>query len=262
MTNLEQLFADELEVFRSEAEAGAQYFYTYLTFNALLADNENYLKAVNRTPRFWKTVVSALQVSFFMVLGRIFDQDQRKSNHNVDMLLGLAQRHPEIFSKSALAARKRKDSRNADEWLDEYLKGVYEPTIEDFRRLRKHIRKYRRIYEHAYRDIRHKFYAHKGVAEEARIRELFDKTKVRELESLFVFLLKLHASLWQLFHNGRKPILRPIPYAVKRIMQRRVSPWQSRSIQEHVVEETTEFLLSFAGKAQQRATADVAKRRR
>ena len=86
--------------------------------------------------------MGSLQTSFFMVLGRIFDQD---SKHNIDKLVKTAQENREIFSKGALAKRKTEQSNNADEWIDDYLKSVYEPTAKDFRELRKKVKEFREV---------------------------------------------------------------------------------------------------------------------
>ena len=96
MTNPEKIFQRELEIFRTEAQSGIQFFYTYLASNSIIGDDQKALKTVNETPLFWRTNIGALQTAFFMVLGRIFDQ---KSKHNIDTLLRIAHNHISIFSK-------------------------------------------------------------------------------------------------------------------------------------------------------------------
>jgi len=156
MKEREDIFRHELEVFRTEAESAIQFFYAYHSIHAFLADNDKALQIVNKAPLFWRTNVGALQTSFFIVLGRVFDQN---SNHNIGRLLKTSQNNADFFSKEALEGRKRKDSKNADEWIDDYMKDAYEPTVSDFRRLRKYVSKYRKIYVNEYRDIRRKIYA-------------------------------------------------------------------------------------------------------
>ena len=162
MSDPEQLFNEELEIFRTEAQAGAQFLYSYLAFTATVGKNRKALSLINRTPLFWKTIAAALQTSFFIVLGRIFDQ---KSVHNIDRLLKIAQDNINIFSKATLVSRKKQANANADE---EYFKNSYEPTKHDFRNLRKKVKDYRKIYENNYRDIRSQFYAHQGDSRSSR----------------------------------------------------------------------------------------------
>src|SRR3989304_1813297 len=132
MTDPGRVFIKELEIFRREAQEGAQFLYAYLAIKAILARDKRALHVVNKTPLFWKTILGALQTAYFIVLGRVFDQ---KSNHNIDRLLKIAQSNIGIFSKAALAERKRERSSNANEWLGDYLRNVYEPTNASFRLL-------------------------------------------------------------------------------------------------------------------------------
>jgi hypothetical protein len=258
MINPEQQFVRELEVFRTEVQSGTQFLYGYLAFNSILSEKKKVLNAINKTPLFWNTTMGALQTAFFIVLGRIFDQ---RSTHNIDRLLKLAQDNIGIFSKEALANRKRRDSSNADEWLDDYLKTSYEPTSKDFHALRKKIKDYRKIYEANYRDIRHMIYAHKEVSDAEEVQKLFSKTNIRELQRVFVFVNALYEALWQSLYNGRKPVLRPMRYSVKRMVRDRKPEWQSQSIQERMVGEIDDFLKVLDSNAQQGAKPGCAKKR-
>lgn len=246
MTNVEKKFIHELEVFRTEAVSGTQFFYAYLTIESVIRENRDALKSVNETPLFWKTNINALQIAAFITLGRIFD---KSSTHNITNLLNLAKNHKEIFSKQALAERKSKNSSNADEWLPQYLKKVHEPTNQDFQRLEKHIKKYRGIYDQNYRKIRNKIFAHKELSEEHQVEKLFKRTKIRELESIFVFLNKLHEALWELLYNGRKPILKPMPYSLRSIKQKKFPKWKRKTVQQMIVGETQKFFSSMINKA-------------
>lgn len=260
MTDPEQSFINELEIFRTEAQAGAQFLYANLAINAILGKNKRALNAVNRTPLFWKINMGALQTSFFIVLGRIFDQN---SNHNIDKLLRIAQNNNiGIFSKAALAGRKRRESHDADKWLPEYLKDVYEPTNADFTRLRREVANYRKIYERNYRDIRRKIFAHKEVSEAVDVEKLFSRTNIRELQKVFVFVNALYEALWQLLHNGRAPVLRPMRYSVQSIMRKRKPEWHNQSVQERIVGEIQDFFTILVSSTHQGAQRRRAKRRR
>jgi len=238
MRTKEEIFLNELEVYRTEVESAIQFLYTDLTINACLADNKRALELINRTPLFWVTNVGALQTSFFITLGRIFDQD---SAHNVHRLLRVAQENAEIFSADALKTRKIRGSSNADEWITEYMRSVYVLTADDFRRLRGYVKKYRKIYVTGYRDIRRKVYAHKELTKAEDVHALFAKTTIKEMQKLLIFLNGLYQALWQLFYNGRKPVLRPMKYSVESMRKAETPKWQSQYVQERVVNETAEF---------------------
>ena len=231
-------FESELQVFRREAESAVQFFYAWRTVNEVAAKNEAVVATLNKAPLFWNTTLGALQTSAFIALGRVFDQEQ--DTHNVDRVLRIAQRNPEIFSLEALAERKRRLSPNSHEWIAEYLETAYVPTPDDFRRLRKHVAARRKLYTDNFRPLRHKVFAHKQMFKQDEAHALFANAKIKDLQQLLVFLRRLHEALWELLFNGRKPVLRPARYSVS---QMRAQPRQhGRSLQERLTHETEAFL--------------------
>ncbi len=250
MKTKEDKFTHELEVYRTEVQSAIQFFYSFLAINASLAGNKKALDIVNKSPLFWNTTIGALQTSLFIALGRVFDQ---QSAHNVDRLLKVAHENSEIFASKALEGRKRAGSVNADEWIGEYMVGVYVPTASDFRRLRSHVKKYRKIYEAGYRDIRRKVYAHKELSVADEIQALYAKTNIREMQKLLIFLNQLYVALWELFHNGRKPVLRPMKYSVASMRKAQTPEWQSKHVQERIVAETEKFFRLITTTANQAA---------
>src|SRR3990172_80404 len=122
MKTPEEQFQHELDNFRQEIDASLQLLFTNLTIHTIAARNKGILEVLNYTPLFWNTISYALQCSYFITLGRIFDQN---SKHNIYKVLHIAQNNLDIFSKKTLAERKRQDSKNADEWLYGYMKNVY-----------------------------------------------------------------------------------------------------------------------------------------
>jgi hypothetical protein len=105
---LDQQFEHELEVFRTESETAAQFFYAFLAIHASAGPDKSVHRLLNTAPLFWNTVLGGLQAAAFVAMGRVFDQ---KSTHNVDRLLKLAQDNPQIFSKAALVTIMERASR-------------------------------------------------------------------------------------------------------------------------------------------------------
>lgn len=241
MTTPESQFELELEVLRTQVEECTQFFYAYLAMHAVAADHKLIREFANRVPLFWNTMLAALQTSTFIALGRVFDHE---SAHNVGRVLRIAQDHREIFSKVALGRRKQGNNPEPSARPDEDLREVYEPTPKDFRHIRAHILKWRRIYENNYRGLRHKVFAHKNVSSPTETAELFGKTNIRELEQMLVFLRSLYEALWQLFFNGRKPVLRPSRYSVKRMRDLPSPSTGRKTVQERITQEAEEFLMS------------------
>lgn len=247
-------FERELEVFRTEAEAAIQFFYAFLTVHAVAREHDPVLRMLNTAPLFWNTSLGSLQTAAFIALGRVFDQ---RSTHNVDRVLRIAQDNPQIFTKAALGRRKQGSNAKAPEWLPEYLRTAYVPDTADFRRLRGHVKKYRKVYEDRYKPIRHKFFAHKEISNRDDVDTLFAQTNIREMQKMLTFLGALYRALWELFFNGRKPVLRAARYSVQQMRNRPSPPWQSRAVQEQVIHETETFLQGIVDMVQQRLTADA-----
>ena len=166
---------------------------------------------MNKTPLFWLTTQYALLLSTFVALGRIFD---RKSAHNIDRLIATASKDLTIYSKDALANRKRDSDLSAEEIRDS-VSGAFEPKAADFEELRENITAQRRVYEARYRDVRNKVFAHNEVGGIDQANRLLAKTNVDETKALFAFLSELYEALWQLLHNGRKPELRDRHFILK-----------------------------------------------
>ena len=235
MSDPEQFFTDELEVLRTEAETGTQALFAYLSIHRVASDRKRAHRAINKTPHFWRTVLYSLQCTVFIVLGRVFDHT---SDHNIFVLLKCAEKHPDIFTRPALAKRKTKNPSKPPEWLDQYLSRAYEPRPSDFRRLRQYMTRRSSKYHGAYRDIRRKVFAHKELARREDVDALFAKTQIGELKDMFVFLNRLHSCLWELFWNGRKPILRQQPHSVRKMIANHKPEWSSKKIQEHIAADT------------------------
>jgi hypothetical protein len=239
-------FERELEIFRSETEQATQFYFALLAINDVARHDKMVHALLNRTALFWNTCAGALQTSAFIALGRVFD---KHSDHNVDSMLRIAQENWQVFSKAALARRLERREPEKSQWVDQFVQHAYEPTPKDFRRLRAYVRKWRRIYEENYRDVRHKCFAHKGATEEAKVAELFRKGTNRELQLMLRFLGQLHRALWQLFFNGRKPILQPARYSVAQMRKRpALRSYSGVGIQEHITREAEEFLKFAARK--------------
>jgi hypothetical protein len=195
-------FEDELEIFRKEANAAAQFLYASLAINALASGHRRVLNRLNDAPLFWNTTIFALQKSAIVALGRIF---QINTPHNVARLLRLAE-DVNIFSKESLALRKQGTSAKRPAWVDEYVLDKYEPTPADIRSLKKQVAEWRRAYVARYLPLRDKGYAHREFPTDTDAwQSLVANTQIEELERMCMYLIALHEALWELYVNGRKP---------------------------------------------------------
>ena len=229
-------FKRELEVFGNEVEEAIQCFYAEQTIHNVAREHENVHRALNRNAPFWNLVCRTLQANAIIVLGRIFDRDSRA--HTVNRLLQLATQNPNIFSKGALEKRKLP---HAGKHTAEFMRAAYIPTKRDFQRLQRYADKHRAIYNGHYLDLRNKFFAHRDRVD---LTAAFANANIRRLGRLLVFLDQLQGALWQLFMNGRKPVLHPARHSGQRILK---SPQpkglhRSQDAQEWITREIEKFL--------------------
>lgn len=219
-----------------------RFFYAYRAINDVLGDDEKALNIISRTPEIWDTISFALEASFFIALTRIFDE--KPKTHNVGRLLQIAKSNIDIFSAKALETRKRKSSANAHEWINENMREIYVPNNNDFKRLEKYVEKYRNISKN-YIIIRHNIFGHRQRLNFNAIHGLYSRTNFTEIERLLVFLKRLHDSLLSLFHDGRKPLLRPMRFSIKTI--RKKPDYYTQLVHEIIINQTQSFfdLLSL-----------------
>ena len=116
-----------------------------------------------------------------------------------------------LFSREALAARKRAEGLSADD-ADRFVRDAFEPSAADFRSLRKEIEGRRKIYKARYSEVRNRVFAHNEVADLGGANTLLEGTTVNETKALFAFLDALDNTLWQLLRNGRRPALKIRPF--------------------------------------------------
>lgn len=229
-------FKEELKVFGNEVEEAIQCFYAEQTIHNVARQNTTVFHALNRNVAFWNLACRALQANAIIVLGRIFDRDSRA--HTLNRLLQLATQNPSIFSKEVLEKRKLP---HAGTHTAEFMRTAYIPKKRDFERLQRYADKQRAIYNGHYLDLRNKVFAHR---ERVDLTRAFANASIRRLGRLLVFLDQLQGALWQLFMNGRKPVLRPARHSGQRILK---SPQpkglhRSQDAQEWITRETERFV--------------------
>jgi HEPN superfamily AbiU2-like protein len=166
---------------------------------------------------------------------------------------------PSIFSRASLGRRKQAGASEAPSWIGDCLDRAYVPVPADFRRLRAHVKRRRRIYEANYRDLRHKIYAHRVVADDSEVQPIVAKTNVRELERLLLFLLRFYESMWHLFMNGSKPTLGRLRYSVKATGRLSLPRTSASGVHRRMVREAEQVLARAAA---QQGTQPTARRRK
>jgi hypothetical protein len=232
-------FERQLENLEHEAGVIANYVYAEMTIQHAASKSTNLLRRLNQTPVFWIACTAALQSSSYISLGRVFDLG---SPYNLEALLKAMELNLQVFQRNALAERKRAGHAADPSWLKDYLANAYYPTKKDVDRLRKKVREYRLIYERAIMPVRHQYLAHRQAHGQEKVQKLFAKGKVDEICRLATFLIRLQNALWELFQNGRKPILRPLRYSIKAIYD---AQSKKNGSHEYMVRDAKAFLESL-----------------
>ena len=209
----EKEFWKEYELIRREVDIAIECFYTWLEINNLASTNEAIYMTLNKNPTFWNINLYGLQCSFFITLGRIFDDGC--DAYSIHRFINACLANPQFFSKEALAKRKQEHGEKPD-WLDEYIDKACQPTIQDLRLLKTALSKHRKKFDEIYRDIRNYIFAHKVAKEAETVSQLFGKTKIDDRENMLYFLYDLLEVVCQLYHNGRAVGLGQGKYDYKR----------------------------------------------
>jgi hypothetical protein len=138
-------FLEELEIFGNEQDSAQRYFFGYLSMHRIPAANPDVMRRMNDDSMFWITTRDALLTSTFVVLGRIFDPDQ-KSVHNIDKLLGAVTNEIGSLNRTGLAQRRVAERVMTQPDADKYASDRHDLTYADIRQMRKAVDKWRKVY--------------------------------------------------------------------------------------------------------------------
>jgi hypothetical protein len=193
----------DCQYLKNEIDYAVEFFEAQEEINRLAISDEAILKALNADALFWVIRQHSLQLSLFITLGRIFDES--KDAHSAHRVIGATLKHPEFFSKNALAARKCAGRAKPD-WLDSFMSDTWEPNTQELRPLKKALTAQAKKFNDIYLPIRNKVYAHRQVLDGNEFK-LFKKTNRAEVRSILKFLRELIDAIEDLYLNGRKPVL-------------------------------------------------------
>ena len=236
----EREFLRLLGIFERQTAEATQFVFGKEAINEMALRNRRVHNAMNLTPMFWNTVAGAFQHAGIIAVGRVFDRS-RGQPRTVHALLQYVQDHRDLFSKGAISARKTRGGLDA-KWLPGLLERVHPPTNADFHRIDTLVAKYAVLYEAQFKDLRNKYFAHSDPIGEADVAEMFAKTRKRDLERVVTFLNQLHQALWQMFHNGSRLRLRPMPSSPRSLVRRSAKDRRDRTAQERMVADTKTVL--------------------
>ncbi len=222
-------FEDRLGALDRDSRQAAVFAYTELTIHHRAGADFELIDRLNRHAGFWNTVIAGLQGSAFVALGRMFDND--RTTHNIESLLRYAETMSGLFSRQALEARKIAAGVSQSA-ARTYATNAWELRPGGLANLRKDFEAKREFFGKDVGPIRHRVFAHAARITNEERDALFTKLFMRPLEELVVFTVRLHRAMFQLYHNGREPLLDDAPSNIVEVM--RSFPEQGTSTWEHL----------------------------
>ena len=172
-----------------DVEAAIKSNYAYLTIHDLAATDR---RVFDKYPHFWMVTTYALQTTFFVAFGRIFDE--RRDCFSIQKLVKATVANPVFFSKTARARRRKSNITKADPTrLVDDLNQAWEPTTADLKPLLAALAPHQVKFKSIYQPIRHTYFAHRGTSSPKAIETLFGKTLKADVVEILKFL---HTVLW------------------------------------------------------------------
>ena len=178
---------------------GAYFVYDNIMLKAY--KDEKFLERLNQNLYFWHYIIHSLQTTYFMCLGRIFDNSGKALSINA--FINKCTQNIKIFSKPELTKRKVGIFESSQE-LQNYIDNSIEPKLEDFKELKRIIKSYSKEYEDNYKNIRHKIFGHTEITKKEEIEKLFLNTSRIKIEEILLMLKHITIRLFSLYHNGQK----------------------------------------------------------
>lgn len=226
MTDKTDHFKKELDIFGSEVGIAAQNFHSFLELSRL-AKRKRVYSALNSKAAFWNIHTHAVQLTFFIVLGRIFDTG--KDVHGWSRLLKVTEDNLHVFSKEEFEKREISKNGNA-EWIEGRTRECIPITNKRLMQIRKYIARYHKQYR-SFENIRHQYYAHKICVDKLEQKKLFSAAQIGKIEKIIQALANAHDVLWQCYENGRP-----------RRLNQPNNFWKN-----HAIKDTRKMVLDYAG---------------
>lgn len=242
MHAFEEEFRQRLDAIGRDARACIVHTFFGLAFNWVVARDRNLRERINDHGHFWTGVLSAQQAAAFIALGRLYDTDRRA--RNAVQLLNYARNHRGIFSRDALAVRKVAQGLSEAD-ANVYVADAYELQPGGLDTIVNELGIQKGVYDHAALDIRNQVFAHATALTPEQREELFAHLPIREFGHLALIPYLVHEWLWQLFYNGRRPVIEPVPSHIDDVMAATPPANTSTWLHLHVAADTAAFLRAL-----------------
>ena len=244
LTSAEQKFEDILATLSEHIAQASQFWFAGSTINES-SKQPKVVNAIQLTPGFWVCARRALEDQAIVAVGKIFGH--RGANPtNLDRFFEvLRSSRSTVFSKAALAARKRRMASLSDKHFADFMRSARAITEQDINRLHTISKRHRRTYETQFAAIRNRHIAHFDLMTAAERNEMFAKTHIPDLEKLIAFLNQFREAVRGMYYDGRKPVLRRMRWSVRSLVAKKVRELSRIPDHEFAVVETRKAMFLF-----------------
>lgn len=204
---------DSIDSLRKEAETTLRVLYALEQFRRSLSC-EDCVEKINKNAYFWLIYESSVRTNLFLGIRRLYEN--KADTFNFQKFVELCIENVESFSKQSLRSRRLSGSSNASEWIDGYMEDVYEPTKEDFNSLAKVVRQNSGKMKGVYSDVASKVFAHAVHTDHASIFAKMQDLNFDEIETALNSIWHAYDQIWQMYENGRSPVLEIKAYPYKK----------------------------------------------
>ncbi len=198
---------------RRETETTIRMLYALKQFRLLVSKQEEVNK-LNRNPDFWRIFEVSVRTNLFIGIRRLYEG--KNNTFNFQQVINKCIENIKDFSSNSLRTRKLKGSSNANEWIDEYMEDVYEPSEDDFKNLARIVREKSKRMKGIYTDAASKIYAHAIHLDQSSIVEITDQLSFDEIESALESIWHCYNQIWQMYENGLEPSFNVSEYPYKK----------------------------------------------
>lgn len=198
-------FEKELDIIRQEVHKVTYCYRVHMEIRLQMNKDDSLLNRMNDNSEFWRTILYSLQTSYIAGLGRLFDKSTDVLS--VNRFLNNCIKNYKIFSLDSLKNRRTNNGNSSPSWLKEFLARAFIPEQRDFQPLQAKIKQSQKLFEKKMKPIRDTVVAHNIEPNGSSRSELFSKYNSADLDDVLHALNVVCESLWELYHNGKRPDL-------------------------------------------------------
>ena len=186
-----------------ETESTLRFFYILKKFRILISNKKDVDK-INENVYFWLLFEASVRTNLFIGIRRLYEG--KSDTFNFNNFISECIDNIEEYTKESLRERKIQGSSNANEWIDNYMKEAYEPTVDDFKGMARLVRDNSKKMRGIYTNAASRIYVHAIHMDHTSITEITDQLKFDEIEEALLSIWHCYEQVWQMYENGREPI--------------------------------------------------------